>query len=171
MEVYYEHHSPKSIFPQQFSRSAVYTKVEPDQIKPDQIKSDQIKSDQNEIHKAKVVNCSTGGMFFVSDKELNPGENIHIKLSDVSPDPYWPEASDQYFAEVRWCRENGSNGNRSYEVGVRFIQDSCGQCGDKIQNNFANNCGLCQDCHNQIESFSDDNVKHCLSNYLLGNVL
>lgn len=127
--------------------------------------------DQNESHKAKMINCSIGGMFFVSEKALNPGENIHIQLSDVSPDPYWPEADNQYFAEVRWCRDNGNNGRNSYAVGVRFIKESCKQCGDKILGNCIDECGLCSECHDQIESFSDDNIKHCISNYLLGNVI
>jgi len=139
-----------------FSASVMYAKTE---------------NGQNEFHEAKMINCSSGGMFFVSDKELNPGDNLHIKLTEVSPDPYWPEASDQYFAEVRWCQENGSNGNRSYAVGVRFIKESCRQCDDKILNNFNSDCGLCQDCHNHINSLSDDNIKNCISNYLLGNVL
>lgn len=151
-----------SIIPQRaFSRNNFSTSIE----------FAKVENIQNKFHKAKMVNCSTGGMFFVSDKALAPGENIHIKLSDVSPDPYWPEADDQYFAEVRWCQENGTNGTRSYAVGVRFIKESCNQCGDKILNNYINECGLCKECHNQVESFSDDNVKHCISNYLLGNVL
>ena len=129
------------------------------------------KSDQNEFHKAKIVNCSAGGMFFVSDKELSPGDNLQIKLTEVSPDPYWPEISDQYFAEVRWCQKNGTNGNRSYSVGVRFIRESCRQCGNKILNNYSNECGLCKDCYSKIESVSDENIKNYISNYLLGNVL
>ncbi|QTA80948.1 PilZ domain-containing protein [Desulfonema limicola] len=125
----------------------------------------------HEFHKAKMINCSSGGMFFVSDKKLNPGENIHIKLTDIPSDPYLSDFDDQYFAEVRWCQKNGKNGTASYEVGVRFIQESCRQCGEKILNNYSNDWGLCQDCHNRIDSLSDDGIRHCISNYLLGNIL
>jgi len=151
-----------SIIPQRaFSRnslsaSIVYTKAE---------------NNKNEFHEAKVINCSSGGMFFVSDKELNPGDNIQIKLTNLASDPYWTESNEEYFAEVRWCQKNGNNGTASYAVGVRFIQESCKQCGNKILNYYIDEFGLCQDCRNQIDSMSDDNIKNCISNYLLGNVL
>ena len=123
-----------------------------------------------EYRRAKMFNFSVGGMSFEADKALRPGVNIHIKMTEASLGA-WPEDCEYYMAEVRWCEEKEGSDTPSYAVGVRFILDKCRQCGEKITYTDINHIELCSDCNEKIEELSDDKIKHCFSNYLLGNVL
>ncbi|GBC63598.1 hypothetical protein DENIS_4596 [Desulfonema ishimotonii] len=118
-----------------------------------------------------MCNSSIGGMYFETDRALNPGAGIHIRFVDMAPDPYWPEACDNYLAEVRWCVTKGQAHIPKYGIGVRFIMETCRQCGQKIRHENINCLGLCQGCLKEIESLSDETIRESIENYLLGNVL
>ena len=45
---------------------------------------------------AKTYNVSVGGMYFEADMALAPGTPLYIKFQECAPDPYWPEARNNF---------------------------------------------------------------------------
>lgn len=132
--------------------------------------------DSGRYHEAKMCNRSEGGMYFESEHAPRPGTDIWIKLTDYSADVYGPEACDGYRAEVMWCRElPGGNGKTRYGIGVRFIVNTCDQCGGDFcyrdmhkKDNFLM---LCSGCVRHMGGIAGGKLGGTVENYLMGNVL
>lgn len=120
---------------------------------------------------AEMQNSSVGGMYFESDIALQPGTGVNIQLLDQSPDPYWPEACNNYLAEVRWCRKIPGRDTPLYGIGARFIMDTCIYCGRKIEHKGVAEADICPCCLSRICSVTDGRIKSCIENYLMGNVI
>lgn len=119
-----------------------------------------------------MVNISAGGLCFESDNPVPPGAGLKIRFENCVQDPYWPEACDTYYAEVRWCSEHqaAENGG-AYGVGVRFLMEKCRQCGKSIPHRHEHHVGLCPECYSEISSVSDPVLRSSIESYLMGNVL
>lgn len=126
---------------------------------------------------AKMVNTSEGGMYFESEVEIQPGSDIYITLEDPSPAIQGLAEYDGYRAEVMWCRKlyDKETERSYYGVGVRFMVNTCGQCGETVPykdiHKTLDFLFLCTDCMNQLQGLSDGKIKSALENYLIGNVL
>jgi len=99
---------------------------------------------------ARMLNSSVGGMYFETQQPLNPGDSIFIKMMDMAPDPYWPEARGAYLAEVRWCEKNDKKSDSPFGIGVRFITNTCTHCGKKIEHKGAGGADLCEKCRREL---------------------
>lgn len=124
-----------------------------------------------EYHEGEMINSCVGGMAFLAMQELKPGDGILIKIVDVAPDPYWLEAKRDYLAEVRWCIKKEGETSSRYQVGVRFLVETCRLCDKTIHHRSADAEDLCEDCINHHCSLSDGTIKECIDNFLMGNVL
>ncbi|MEZ4528184.1 MAG: PilZ domain-containing protein [Desulfobacterales bacterium] len=120
---------------------------------------------------ARMINSSAGGLCLETRKPLKPGTGIYIKLVDLSPDPYWPEADDCFVGEVRWCEPHNGSDTPCYGIGIRFITGVCRHCGKYIQQKNMEIDDLCRDCRNQVERVSDERIREGISNFFFGNVL
>lgn len=132
---------------------------------------------------AVMHNSSVGGMYFESSRPLTPGEGVIIRLRDFAPDPYWPEASDQFVGEVRWCVERTPEPDAVYGIGVRFLAAISHPCGEgKISlepasltfNDVVDRCNVvdvCPECVAHLETMRDGKLKQSIRNQLVGNVI
>ena len=75
--------------------------------------------------RAKIINFSQDGMYFVSDMEFHPGSAVLIKAKNDSPHQKMPENTEGLrqttLAEVRWCRP-ASEKPTHYQVGVKYYE-------------------------------------------------
>jgi hypothetical protein len=122
-----------------------------------------------DYHEGEMVNSSVGGMGFVAARELKPGDGILIQMADMAPDPYWPEARRDYFAEVRWCEKKDDA--PAYQVGVRFMVETCRLCDATIYHASSDDEHICEHCRKRVCSLTDGTIKECIEKYLMGNVL
>ena len=122
-------------------------------------------------HEGEMINSSVGGMGFLSEQELKPGEGIYIEMVDVAPDPYWLEPKEDYYAEVRWCMKKDAEETTSYQVGVRFLVDTCRLCDKTIHRRMNGTVDLCEACYEHVCSLSEGTIKDCIQKYLMGNIL
>ncbi len=124
---------------------------------------------------ADMLNCGQGGLYFESDVNIAPGSDIYIKMENYSPEIHGLDAYDGYRAEVLWCRKLYKEDKSVYGVGARFMVNTCGQCGQTVSYDQIHKTEsllfLCTDCLDQIESIPQGQLKECLEDYLLGNVL
>ena len=73
-------------------------------------------------YKAKMYNCSPGGMYFEADYSTLPGTEICI---GVKNSPY-DAAADVYHAQIRWRRQLLSGASSyQYGVGVKYCLPDC----------------------------------------------
>jgi hypothetical protein len=128
-------------------------------------------------HDAKMYNISEGGMYFESSQNsLRRGSEVHIRVTDYSPDIYGPSARDGYRAEVMWCRKILKEGAQScYGVGVRFMVNTCDHCGGTFSYSEIHRTDdflfLCPDCLTRLRTLPDGKLRGTIENYLMGNVL
>ncbi|MFP4305955.1 MAG: PilZ domain-containing protein [Desulfococcaceae bacterium] len=124
---------------------------------------------------AVMHNSSVGGMYFEANRPMAPGEGVVIRMADFTPDPYWPEASDHYVGEVRWCVEREADPDPVYGIGVRFVATICKDCGhmslEPTSYTFSNVVDVCPECLAHIENLSEGKLKESIRCHLLGNVV
>ncbi|AOY58302.1 PilZ domain-containing protein [Desulfococcus multivorans] len=123
------------------------------------------------IHKGEMLNSSVGGMAFIAEHELRPGDGILIQLLETAPDACGLDVKQDYYAEVRWCIPGNAEEVSNFQVGVRFLMETCRLCDEIIHPCRLDNAGLCDACREHVCSFSDGTIKDCIENYLMGNVL
>jgi hypothetical protein len=122
-------------------------------------------------HEGEMVDSSIGGMGFVTSLELRPGDGILIHMVDMAPDPYWPEARSDYYAEVRWCRQQAGEPASLYRVGVRFLVETCRLCDETMYLISPEGRQVCDQCRDRFCSLSDGTITECIEKFLMGNVL
>jgi hypothetical protein len=75
--------------------------------------------------RAKIINFSQDGMYFVSDMEFHPGSAVLIQAKNDSPHQKMPENTEGLrqttLAEVRWCRQVSEKPTH-YQVGVKYYE-------------------------------------------------
>lgn len=79
----------------------------------------QIKDIQSgHLHKAKMLNYSTEGLYFESDSMLNPGTHIYLAIKD-SPFASVPDVIEYRRAEILW-RQKIKQSYYAFGYGVKF---------------------------------------------------
>jgi hypothetical protein len=64
------------------------------------------------VKTAKIINCSTEGIYFESDCALMPGTSVFIAGAE----------DDKYFlATVKWCKKLGGSDKDYYGIGVKYV--------------------------------------------------
>jgi len=132
--------------------------------------------DTERYYEANMCNKSDGGMYFETDHAPTQGNDIWIKLPECNTADCDPAACDGYRGEVMWCRKlRGGNGKSRYGIGVRFIVNTCDQCGGNFRyrdiHKADNFLMLCSDCSGHLSSISGKKLKGTMENYLMGNVI
>lgn len=81
------------------------------------------------IELAKMINCGENGLYFESDRILQPGAEIFIWIENS---PYaCPATSGSYRAKILW-RKRIKNSIYSFGYGVKYIHDKIEQYSSKI---------------------------------------
>ena len=124
-----------------------------------------------DYQEGEMVNSSVGGMAFIAEQQLKPGDGILIQIVDMAPDPYWLEARRDYLAEVRWCEKQYDAPASAYQVGVRFMVETCRLCDATIYHASADDEHICAHCRKRICSPSDGTIKECIERFLMGNII
>ena len=76
-----------------------------DNVRINHTSSLQVKDLQSgKIHKAKMFNYSTEGVYFESDSVLNPGMQVYIGIQN-SPHASLPDVLEYYRAEIMWRKK------------------------------------------------------------------
>ena len=73
-------------------------------------------------YRAEMVNYSEGGAYFKSAVALRPGQNIYVRIENLSEDAVLPEQYEGYHAEVSYCKKLGKADARFYGIGVQYLQ-------------------------------------------------
>jgi len=80
---------------------------------------------QNQFHKAKLLNCSEGGVYLETYKAPLSGATILIKrlypTEEKGSDQYYAGHREITLAEVRWCREIKDTNGCHYRVGASYL--------------------------------------------------
>jgi hypothetical protein len=126
---------------------------------------------QQEYQAGEMINISDGGMVFLAEHELKPGDRVDIKILEDTPDSARLEPNRDYSAEVRWCEKSDGKETSNYRVGIRFLLEKCRMCGKEIQLNAMDEKPLCKDCGDRINSLPDGTAKESIKEQIKGNVL
>ncbi|MDM8515365.1 PilZ domain-containing protein [Desulfobacterales bacterium HSG16] len=122
-----------------------------------------------------MCNCSDGGMYFESEHDIPSKSEIFIQVNNNTSDLDNNALCEGYRAQVMWCRKKNRNGHEYYGIGVRFVRNSCHQCGaimpfEEICESI-NHMRLCVECSEKMNLLSDGRFKESIQNYLSGNVV
>ena len=124
-----------------------------------------------DYQKGELLDKSSGGMSFVTERELKPGSGILIKMPDLTSTAGRAASRPDYLAEVRWCEKEEGPDATNYRVGVRLFSSTCMICEREIHHYDTDNIDLCQECHRRFCSTYKGKIKTCVEKYLLGNVI
>lgn len=145
--------------------------------------------DTENYYHAKLYNRSLGGMYFESEKALQPGSDICIKMANQSSDESGSEAFNAYRARVKWCKKRSKTGISFYGIGIQYLAKShtaygenvhglsrsCDLCGEKVPSEeILNNkdlVSLCINCFNYLEEMPESTIKDSIKEFLIGNVI
>ncbi len=79
---------------------------------------------QTNSYDAKVLNCSAGGMSFQSNRFLQPGATVCIRVKEFQCSDSLKDKADglrcMSLAEVKWCNELPDAESAAYGVGVKY---------------------------------------------------
>lgn len=125
----------------------------------------------DEYQKGELLDKSTGGMSFITERELKPGSGILIKMPDVTSDANGAALHPDFLAEVRWCVKTEAQGAAGYRVGVRIFSSKCVLCGKEIHHHDTDAIDICEDCRDRFCAMDKGKLKTCVEKYLMGNVI
>ena len=79
---------------------------------------------QTNSYDAKVLNCGDGGISFQSNRFLQPGATVCIRVKEYhcsgSPKDNAESLRCMSLAEVKWCNELPDTESATYGVGVKY---------------------------------------------------
>jgi hypothetical protein len=145
--------------------------------------------DTDTYYHAKMYNSGLGGMYFESERALQPGSDICIKMENYSSDESGPEAFKAYRARVKWCKKRSKAGISCYGIGIQYLAKShtvyggnvhgltcsCDLCGEKVASEEILENGdfvcLCINCFNYLEKLPEGKIKESIKEFLIGNVI
>jgi hypothetical protein len=67
--------------------------------------------------------------------------------------------------------KTGVGESLDYQVGVRFLLETCRLCDKMICHCSVETEYLCEDCFNRVYCLSGGPIEDCIDNFLMGNVL
>lgn len=79
---------------------------------------------QPNSYNAKILNCGAGGMCFQSNRFLQPGATVCIRVKEFQCSSSLKDNTDglrcMSLAEVKWCNELPDAESAAYGVGVKY---------------------------------------------------
>ncbi len=139
---------------------------------------------------AVLHNSSRNGMYFETSYNIQDGKDVYVKFFNKAPRVNSGEVYRKYQAKVKWCKDISSDENKPcFGLGLHIISEehiestkssvyystSCDKCGIAILSGeiykTENLLTLCNKCCNQFKTLPNGELKSCIENYLLGNVL
>ncbi len=140
--------------------------------------------------RAVLHNSSKDGMYFETSCDIRNGKDVYVKFYNTHPQVDSGEMYREYQTTVKWCKDISSIKNKlCFGLGLQIVNEkhiksaesfvdystSCDKCGIGIHvggiYNTEKSLTLCSKCDNQFKTFPDGELKSCIENYLLGNVL
>jgi hypothetical protein len=145
--------------------------------------------DTENYYHGKMYNSGLGGMYFESERAIQPGSEICIKMINYPSDVSGPESFKAYRARVKWCKKTRKTGISCYGIGIQYLAKSqtvyggnvhglscaCDLCGEKVPSeeileNEDLVC-LCINCFNYLKDLPEGKIKERIKEFLIGNVI
>jgi hypothetical protein len=138
---------------------------------------------------AKMYNTSLNGMYFESERALQPESDICIKMVTHLSEETEPEACKACRARVKWCQKIDKSGISCYGIGIQYLAKShtvdggkvhglsctCNLCGEKVPSDeileIEDFVYLCHSCFNYLEGLPEGQIKESIKEFLIGNVI
>ncbi|MBW2429776.1 MAG: PilZ domain-containing protein [Deltaproteobacteria bacterium] len=145
--------------------------------------------DTENYYHARMFNSSLGGLYFESERALQPESDICIKMVTHPSEEPGPETFKACRARVKWCQKRNKSGIFCYGVGIQYLAKSptvygekahglgcsCDLCGEKVPSGeiLENEdfIYLCRSCFNYLAGLPEGNIKESIKEFLIGNVL
>ena len=125
-----------------------------------------------EYRRARLLNESSGGMSFVTQRQLKVGSTIFIKRSEAGKETNGAKPYRKDLAEVRWCVGTKDKKRARWKVGVKLFSAVCALCGAEIHYHDPDDLiDLCEECQSRFSELPKGKMKAVLEDYLLGNVI
>ena len=147
--------------------------------------------DTENYRPAKMYNTSLNGMYFESERALQPESDICIKRAthlSEAPEPEVCKACPCR-GRVKWCEKINKSGISCYGIGLQYLAKShtvdggkvhglsclCDLCGEKVPSEeileIEDLVYLCNSCFNYLEDFPEGKIKESIKEFLIGNVI
>jgi hypothetical protein len=145
--------------------------------------------DTENYYHGKMYNSGLGGMYFESERAIQPGSKICIKMVNYPSNVSGPESFKTYRARVKWCKKTRKTGISCYGIGIQYLAKSqtvyggnvhglscsCDLCGEKVPSeeileNEDLVC-LCIHCFNYLKGLPEGKMKESIKEFLIGNVI
>ena len=145
--------------------------------------------DTENYYHARMYNSSLGGVYFESERALQPESDICIKMVTHPSEEPGPEAIKACRARVKWCQRRNKCGISCYGIGTQYLAEghtlygekvhglscSCDLCGEKVPSEeiLENEdfVYLCHSCFNYLADLPEGKIKESIKEFLIGNVL
>ena len=136
-----------------------------------------------------IQNYSRTGMCFESEKPLEPGSEVGIKVENYSPGSYGPEAYKFYVVRVKWSGEFDGIIPGCFFAGAEVLRkssevfnwllfqqthyscDFCGTLVSAVDVYQTEDAFFCSSCNIRYESIPEGIIKKSLNRFLIGNVI
>jgi ribosomal protein L37AE/L43A len=138
-------------------------------------------------YQATVYNISDEGLYFETDRELKPGQDIRISIRQDLPEEFTHIADGDQSGIIRWSLPVTSGRRHVYRAGIRLsstgakrafqglpeAQYFCDVCGEQISYRQVRKEGLVWLCPHCSEYFMNlpPSVSRVTSRHLIGNVI
>jgi hypothetical protein len=145
--------------------------------------------DTENYYNAKLYNSSQGGVYFESERALQPESDICIKVvTHLSEEP-GSEVCTACRARVKWCEKRNKSGISCYGIGIQYLAKSntlyggkvyglscsCDLCGEKVPSDeiieIEDLVYLCNSCFNYFKDLPEGKIKESVKEFLVGNVI
>lgn len=138
---------------------------------------------------AVIYNISRDGLYFETSCSIQDGQDVYVKFYNEATRVADGEVQREYQAKVKWCREISSDENKPcFGLGLHIINEehidsiessaecstNCDKCGVILSGKISKTEDLptlCKKCYDHFKTFPDGELKSCIENYLMGNVL
>ena len=145
--------------------------------------------DTENYYNAKMYNSSLGGVYFESERALQPESDICIKMVTHSSEESGLEDCKDCRARVKWCEKRNKSGISCYGIGIQYLAKSHTVCGGKVHglSCSCDLCGekvpseeilesedlvyLCSSCLNYFEDLPEGKIKESVKEFLIGNII
>jgi hypothetical protein len=145
--------------------------------------------DTENYFSAKMFNSSLSGVYFESERALQPESDICIKMVPQLSEAPEPELCRACRARVKWCEKINKSGISCYGIGVQYLAEShtvdggkvhgltssCDLCGEKVPSDeileIEDHVHLCHCCFNHFEDLPEGKIKEGIKEFLIGNVI
>jgi hypothetical protein len=143
------------------------------------------------FYDSRIVNFSHDGLCLEGPHPLPLAAVVSVNVLEQTPGAFGLEGCRNILGEVRWCKQNGENGGKVFDAGVRVISkkrdisdlDSvakpdnflCHLCGDSVLARHVTEVlewvYLCPYCCRHFNALPQGRLKESIERYMVGNVV